>query len=133
VNASYPTVAQRADHRCEYCHAPEAIFNFPFEVKHIIPVSAGGTDDETNLALSCRSCNLRKGGRLGSIDEDTGNVERLFHPREDVWEAHFRVSVRSGEVLGRTPSGRATVLCLQMNSPDQLAARTLWTRLGLFP
>jgi len=36
------------------------MFNFPFEVEHIAPVSAGGQDEEANLALACRSCNLYK-------------------------------------------------------------------------
>ena len=29
INPHYPTVAQRAGHRCEYCRAPEAVFDFP--------------------------------------------------------------------------------------------------------
>jgi hypothetical protein len=32
MNPHYEVVALRAGHRCEYCHAPEAVFNFPFEV-----------------------------------------------------------------------------------------------------
>jgi hypothetical protein len=35
MNPHYRVVAQRAGHRCEYCRAPEAVFNFPFEVEHI--------------------------------------------------------------------------------------------------
>ena len=30
MNPRYPQVALRALHRCEYCHAPESVFNFPF-------------------------------------------------------------------------------------------------------
>ena len=37
MNPQYAEVARRAGHRCEYCHAPEVIFNFPFEVEHILP------------------------------------------------------------------------------------------------
>ena len=37
MNDWYPLVAERAGHRCEYCLAPEAVFNFPFEVEHIFP------------------------------------------------------------------------------------------------
>lgn len=33
MNPHYHAVGTRAEHRCEYCHAPEAIFNFPFEVE----------------------------------------------------------------------------------------------------
>jgi HNH endonuclease len=52
VNALYPLVAERAVYRCEYCHAPEIIFNFPFEVEHILPQARGGSDDLNNLALA---------------------------------------------------------------------------------
>jgi len=38
-------IAQRANHRCEYCKAPEVVFNFPFEVEHIIPLSQKGSND----------------------------------------------------------------------------------------
>jgi phenylacetate-coenzyme A ligase PaaK-like adenylate-forming protein len=31
MNPHYPQVALRAGHRCEYCHAPEAVFNLPLE------------------------------------------------------------------------------------------------------
>lgn len=47
----YPDVAQRADHLCEYCHAPEVLFNSRFPVDHIIPRVFGGSDDLENLAL----------------------------------------------------------------------------------
>lgn len=46
MNPHYPLVAERAAHRCEYCRAPEAIFNFPFEVEHVLPVSQQGTEDD---------------------------------------------------------------------------------------
>jgi len=60
MNPFYTLVADRAAHQCEYCHAPELVLNFPFEVEHIIPVSLSGDDTESNLALACCcSCNLR--------------------------------------------------------------------------
>ena len=36
MNRRYGLVAQRAAHRCEYCRAPEAVFNFPFEVAVVV-------------------------------------------------------------------------------------------------
>src|SRR5215471_8812095 len=69
-----------ADHRCEYCRAPEVMFIFPFEVEHIFPLSAGGADHETNLALACRSCNLRKGNHLSGLDETTRRRSSHFRP-----------------------------------------------------
>src|SRR5689334_22423229 len=43
---------------CQYCgrKAPEVIL----QIEHIQPRSKGGTDDESNLTLACRDCNLGK-------------------------------------------------------------------------
>jgi hypothetical protein len=133
LNPLYPQIAERAEHRCEYCRAPEAIFNFPFEVEHILPSAHGGADEPANLALACRACNLFKADRLHAVDEVTSEAVCLFDPRRERWEEHFQVEVDSGKVLGTTPIGRATVIALQMNRPLQLAARRQWMRLGLFP
>jgi hypothetical protein len=133
MNPRYAQVALQAGHRCEYCHAPEAMFNFPFEVEHIIPVSLDGLDVETNLALACRSCNLRKAAHLRGIDPESQSIVPLFHPRRDGWEEHFRTTLRSGEIEGITAVGRATIDRLKMNSDAQVAARRQWMRLGLFP
>jgi len=133
VNLHYPLVAGRAGHRCEYCHAPEVIFNFPFEVEHVIPVSRQGPDDESNLALACRACNLRKAAHLTGEAGDTLGLAPLFHPRQDRWEEHFEVDPETATIRGLTSVGRATVARLQMNSPVQLSARRQWLRLRLFP
>ncbi len=133
MNPLYTLVANRAAHRCEYCHAPELVFNFPFEVEHIIPVSRSGSDNESNLALACRSCNLRKGTRINGTDPESETEVRFFNPREDQWSEHFHFNTESGTVTGTTPIARATINCLEMNSQTQITARQLWIRLGLFP
>jgi 5-methylcytosine-specific restriction endonuclease McrA len=83
VNPAYAAVARRAEHRCEYCHAPEAVFNFPLEVEHIVPPQRGGSDEIKNLALACRGCNLFKSDSLTAIDPVTATSVRLFDPRMD--------------------------------------------------
>jgi hypothetical protein len=133
MNPRYSLVAQRAAHRCEYCHAPEAVFNFPFEVEHIVPGVQRGRDDESNWALSCRSCNLNKSIHLTGWDDASQSEVRLFNPRLDSWNEHFLDDANTGEVKGVTPVGRATVARLRMNSATQLEARRVWVRLGLFP
>ncbi len=133
MNPHYVQVALRAGHRCEYCHAPEVVFNFPFEVEHIIPLARQGKDHETNMALACRSCNLRKATHVKGVDPESLEEVRLFHPRTDKWQEHFRVNVRNGGFEGLTIIGRATVARLEMNSQLQVAARIQWMRLGLFP
>ncbi len=132
MNPNYPQVAARAEHRCEYCRAPEIVFNFPFEVEHVIPRSRGGSDDGANLALACRSCNLYKSAQMSQVDPETGQDIALFHPRSQSWEDHFQVDAEQGTIIGRTPSGRVTVAALAMNSPTQTTARRLWIRLNLF-
>jgi hypothetical protein len=119
MNPYYTAIAQRANHRCEYCN--------------IVPLSRQGSDNEANLALACRSYNLRKSNRISGVSSGPNVEFRFFHPREDQWGEHFQVSIESGEVLGRTPIGEVTVEYLEMNSSAQVAARQLWIRLGLFP
>jgi hypothetical protein len=133
MNRRYARVAQRAGHRCEYCRAPEVIFNFPFEVEHILPPMRGGADEDENLALACRACNVYKGEHASAEDPLSGNSARLFDPRRDSWDEHFIVELQSSELRGLTPIGRATVVRLNMNALVRLEARRLWMRLGLFP
>lgn len=133
MNPRHPQIAERAAYRCEYCHAPEVVSNFSFEIEHVVPSVHAGTDEETNLALSCRSCNAHKAVRISALDPHNGAVVRLFHPRMDMWEQHFDVDIETALVAGLTPIGRATVVCLDMNSPAQCAARRQWMRLDLFP
>ncbi|MBZ4193110.1 MAG: HNH endonuclease [Candidatus Contendobacter sp.] len=133
MNPAYPLVSARANHRCEYCHAPELVFNFPFEVEHILPLRHGGIDSAENLALACRSCNLRKGIHTTGMTPDSPLEVRLFNPREDHWHQHFQVVPDSGALLDITAIGYATLTRLQMNSIAQRSARRLWMQLGLFP
>src|SRR5262245_15118176 len=128
MNPHYGEVALRAGHRCEYCRAPEAVFNFPFEVEHIVPTSQKGSDDLANLALACRACNVRKAARLTATDPVTSEEVSLFHPQQDIWEEHFAVDTESGIIEGLTTTGRATVARLEMNSESQLLARRQWMR-----
>jgi hypothetical protein len=132
MNPRYPLVAQRADHSCEYCRAPELLFNFPFEVEHILPPTSGGRNEDSNLALACRSCNVFKSAHTDGFDPETETQARLFNPRADRWSDHFKMETGNGRIVGLTSIGRATVNCLQMNTPSQLAARRQWIQLGLF-
>jgi hypothetical protein len=96
----------------------------PFHVEHIVSRQHGGTDDASGLALACDRCNAHKGPNLTSIDPDTRTVVALFSPRRDVWTDHFMV--REGEILGLTPTGRATVRLLNMNAPRRVELRQEW-------
>ncbi|MFM7923212.1 MAG: HNH endonuclease, partial [Planctomycetaceae bacterium] len=88
MNPRYALVSARAGHRCEYCHAPEAIFNFPFEVEHCVPPRQGGSDSADNWALACRSCNLFKSNALDGTDSDRSS-DRQSAP-DELSDATFR-------------------------------------------
>jgi hypothetical protein len=70
---------------------------------------------------------------MKGTDPESQQEVPLFDPREDRWDEHFQVDPESGEIEGRTATGRVTVVCLEMNSPVQLLARLQWMRLRLFP
>jgi hypothetical protein len=109
------------------------VFNFQFEIEHIVPLAKGGNNKEDNLALSCRSCNLRKGTFTTGIDAITGATVPIFNPRLANWSEHFQILETTGAVAGLTPTGRVTVERLELNNSLQLAARKIWIQLGLFP
>jgi hypothetical protein len=102
-----------------------------FEVEHIVPTSRGGADDESNLALASRACNLYKSDQLSGVDEVTRELVPLFHPRRDHWEVHFRVESEDGSIQGLTTTGRVTVACLRMNRDVQREARRSWMQLAV--
>lgn len=133
MNPLYPAVAERAGERCEYCRAPEQVFNFAFEVEHIRPRAAGGDDSLGNLALACESCNLYKSDATSDWDEVEARAAPLFDPRNEAWNTHFEFDVETGELRGKTATGRVTVTRLRMNSGFQLRARRHWVLLGLSP
>jgi HNH endonuclease len=111
VNPNYTFVAERAAHRCEYCKAPEVIFNFAFDVEHIVPPGLGGANTETNQALACRSCNLYKSDHVQALDDVTGASVTLFRPGEDEWSDHFDLIKDSATIVGRTPKAVPLHLC----------------------
>ena len=133
MNPRHASVAARAEFRCEYCRAPEALFNFEFEVEHIIPRGRDGPDAQTNWALACRSCNSRKSTFTEGTDPETKATTRLYNPRTDSWDEHFHVELELGSIAGTTAIGRATIRRLAMNGAVQVSARRQWIRIGLFP
>ena len=52
-------------------------------VDHITPRSQGGTDEDFNLQLLCRSCNSSKGGRFFSTPRTPLTLPVPFTPQND--------------------------------------------------
>jgi len=82
-------------------------------------------------SASCSPCNLFKGSDLTGFDAVTGLIERLFHPREQSWAEHFEL--QGPLIVGRTPTGRATVQVLSMNAGQRLQLRGALLAAGLYP
>jgi hypothetical protein len=126
------SVRERAARCCEYCRLPDRLQVGGFEVDHIVPASRGGTSGLDNLAYSCPHCNDRKWTHVDALDPNSGGLVSLSHPRVDHWTDHFEWSAASTmELAGKTPTGRATIACLQLNHPDLLAIRRELLKLGI--
>lgn len=55
---NYQHVYERDGKACRYCGASEDL-----TIDHVLPRCQGGGDGAENLAVACRACNSRKGGR----------------------------------------------------------------------
>lgn len=60
-------------------------------VEHILPKTAGGTDEPSNLALACARCNHEKGvrhdRRTRTHEHSATLVEKLLEKRRKRWRA----------------------------------------------
>ncbi len=103
----------------------------PLQIEHIVARKHHGSDDFENLALACFACNNHKGPNLSGIDQDSGEMMRLFNPRIDNWSAEFELI--DAEIRGKTPIGRATVDVLAMNLPYRMDLRHALIDEGVYP
>ena len=125
-------VRLRAGEVCEYCRLPQSSQEATFHVDHIRPLAVGGSTTPFNLALACVTCSLRKAARTQAQDPRTRRLVRLFNPRRDDWQDHFRWSP-TWRLLGRSAIGRATIVALGMNRPAVIAIRRVLADMGSFP
>lgn len=125
-------VALRADFRCEYCRKPEIISNFAFHLEHIISRQHKGSDHLDNLAYACSFCNWKKGPNIATLLVEQGPILPLFHPRQDIWNEHFKVSF-SGIIEAKTDIGEGTLRLLEFNSMDRVLERKMLIELGFYP
>ena len=126
-------VAERAGYRCEYCHSQELVTGGPLHVDHILPEKLGGSTELNNLAFSCARCNLYKGTRTRFRDPVSGRFVLLFNPRRQKWTRHFGWSHDGARIVGRTRSGRATIIALNMNHATIVLSRSVWVSASIHP
>src|SRR4051794_5298958 len=123
-------VVARAYGCCEYCCSQERFATESFSVEHILPRSKGGATALGNLALSCQGCNNHKYTRTVIHDPASWEPVALFHPRRQVWNAHFTWNEDYTLVVGLTPTRRATVEVLRLNRAGVVNLRRVLYRLG---
>lgn len=126
-------VIARAENVCEYCRNQQAVMLVPFEADHIIPSAHDGATTLDNLALSCPLCNMAKATRVTGFEATTHAVVSLFNPRQQSWSDHFQWNADFTEIVGKTPTGRATVATLVMNDPHTVIMRGWWRKMRLHP
>jgi hypothetical protein len=127
-------VRESAQHRCGYCLSPQRLVMARLEVEHIVPVSKGGANDESNLWLCCPLCNRYKSDRTFARDPETSQEVPLFNPREQRWSDHFQWTPDGLRIVGKTPIGRATVALLHLDDDaDAIEVRSYWVLAGWHP
>ncbi|HEX9036585.1 MAG TPA: HNH endonuclease signature motif containing protein [Ktedonobacterales bacterium] len=114
-------VVARARQCCEYCGLPDDVALVSHQPDHIIATKHGGQTQLDNLAYACYACNHSKGSDIASVDHISGAVTRLYHPRADRWQDHFRWDGARIDPL--TPIGRATEILLRFNEPQRITIR----------
>jgi 5-methylcytosine-specific restriction endonuclease McrA len=122
-------VEERANSCCEYCLIPSFATFASHEIDHIIAEKHGGRTESDNLALSCTLCNKFKGSDIASIDPNTEKIVALYHPRQNLWHEHFRLS--GAKFTSLTEIGRVTARLLQFNSIDRVKERQFLLDAGI--
>ncbi len=126
-------IITRAGGCCEYCRSPDRYAPDPFLVDHVQPRARGGSHDLSNLAYACAGCNGRKYAATMARDPATGAEVPLYNPRQQRWEEQFAWSNDFTHIVGRTPTGRATVERLDLNRPHLVRLRRRLYALGDHP
>jgi hypothetical protein len=126
-------VVSRAYGCCEYCRSQSRYATHPFSVEHIIPRSRGGSTTPENLALACQGCNNHKYDKIEALDSVNGEIVPLYDPRRHRWDHHFAWSDDFMLMVGLTPTGRATIIILQLNRDGVINLRRLLYAIGEHP
>lgn len=126
-------VRDRSGNRCEYCLHPFRYASGPYVCEHIVPRARGAGNTPAELAWACSGCNSHKYDKTQARDPSTGRNVLLFNPRRQRWGQHFSWSDDLLLILGRTPTGRATVEALCLNRPELVNLRRALVQIDEHP
>jgi acyl-CoA synthetase (AMP-forming)/AMP-acid ligase II len=68
---------------------------------------------------------------LSGIDPTTRTITELFRPRQQIWREHFEWN--GATLVGKSPTGRATIQVLNINRADTVSVRRLLMQEGVYP
>jgi hypothetical protein len=105
----------------------------PLDFDHLLPEALGGATVRENLWLACSRCNDFKGNRREAADPLPGAIVPLFNPRTQRWTEHLAWSLTGERILGRSPTGRATIEALRLNNEFIIVAQQFWVETGRWP
>lgn len=126
-------VREAAGERCGYCLSPQPLVMGKLEIEHIIPRAGGGSDEESNLWLSCGLCHRYKGAQVEAVDPRAGKAVTLYNPRSDNWHEHFSWSADGAKIIGVTSVGHATIVALNLNNEVAVEVCRNWILAGWHP
>jgi hypothetical protein len=118
---------------CAYCRTAEHLTACIFEFEHVLPRSVGGATTFENICLSCPTCNRYKSDFVLAPDPITQTEVAIFHPQQHRWLDHFSWSADATQIVGLTPTGRATIAALRMNRPQLIRVRRMWVAMDEHP
>lgn len=124
-------VAERPEHRCEYCRAYEKDSFFSYHIEHIVSLKHGGLTVLVNLAYSCPVCNKNKGSDIATFLDNYQIPIRFYNPRIDEWKIHFDIQP-DGLILAKSEIGRATIKIFDFNHPDSMLERKILLSNNMF-
>lgn len=126
-------IRRLAKNRCGFCLSHQDYVWDILEIDHIFPLAKGGKDDEQNLWLICSTCNNSKYNKIESFDLITRQNTPLFNPCLQNWHEHFKWSKDATEIIGKTPTGRATITALNLNRERFIRVRKNWVSANWHP
>ncbi len=122
-------VAKNANYTCEYYLTSEFFLATTFHIDHIRSIKYGGKTILQNLAYACPHCNQSKGSNIASYTNEDELV-RLFNPRNDIWDEHFKV-IKSGIITPISSIGEVIVNTLSFNQLERIIFRKSLIEIGV--
>ena len=115
----------------KYCLIHQSDACFSFHIDHIVSRKQRGPTNSANLALACLRCNVAKGTDVGALIGRPPRLVRLYHPRKDRWDTHFRLA--AARIIPLSEEGEAPIRLLDLNAADRMLLRKTLIKAGRYP